>query len=196
MPLRRSIGVALAAVAVGALLAAGAAAQQADARWPLCAGCHGAGGTSGAENVPSLGGMPADYVLIQLYLFREGRRRSEPMTTMAAGLSDDDLRSLSERVSKLPPMKPGEPLEAAERDRGLTLINRYHCNSCHGATLAGQNGIPHIAGQREEYLVAALTGYKTGTRIGYGAAMNEASQELRMEDIPVLARAVARFRVE
>ena len=192
----RRLWLALAAWAVGAVLAGAAEAQQATARWPVCAGCHGAGGASGAENVPSLGGMPASYVLIQLYLFREGRRRSEPMTTMAAGLSDDDLRTLSDQVAQMPPMKPADGLDAAERGRGLALINQYHCNSCHGAALSGQNGIPHIAGQREEYLLAALTGYKTGTRIGYGAAMNEASQELRMEDIPVLARVIARFRAE
>ncbi|HEX8665164.1 MAG TPA: hypothetical protein VF744_14170 [Beijerinckiaceae bacterium] len=36
-----------------------------------CLACHGETGTSQTPEVPSLGGQPASFVLIQLYVFRE-----------------------------------------------------------------------------------------------------------------------------
>ena len=55
--------------------------------------------------MPSLGGQPAPYLLIQLYLFRENQRSSlflkddqmiQVMSEMTKGFSDDDLRTFSE----------------------------------------------------------------------------------------------------
>ena len=55
--------------------------------------------------VPSLGGQPAPYLLIQLYLFRENQRAStyrkddqmvQIMSEMTKGFTDDDLRNFSE----------------------------------------------------------------------------------------------------
>ena len=36
-----------------------------------CLACHGESGQSETPEIPSLGGQPAPYLLIQLYLFRE-----------------------------------------------------------------------------------------------------------------------------
>lgn len=41
-----------------------------------CLACHGEKGYSEHPAVPSLGGQPAPYLLIQLYLFRENQRSS------------------------------------------------------------------------------------------------------------------------
>src|ERR1051325_8410158 len=65
-----------------------ALSQSVGERLPTCLSCHGANGHSNNEGVPSLGGMPADYVMTHLYLFREKQRIAEPMNDMAAGLSD------------------------------------------------------------------------------------------------------------
>lgn len=182
---------ALIAAPVPAL--APARAQTAEQRLPVCLACHGAGGASQSSLVPSLGAMPTDYVLTQLYLFREKMRVAAPMNTMAAGLSDDDLRTLGDVLAKLPPPSPAEALTASERDHGDALLGAYHCTSCHGADLAGHDSIPRIAGQREDYLVKSLTEYKSNARPGYSPAMSEVSQEIKAEDIPVLAHYVASF---
>ena len=178
------------------LLAAGSAgAQTVEQRLPVCLACHGAGGTAQLPGIPSLGGMPSDYVLTQLYLFRENQRVVAPMNAMAAGLTDDDLRGMGELIAKLPPPKPGgEPLDEASFNQGQALAGRYHCNSCHGAGFAGHDQIPHLAGQREDYLVKSLTQYKSGARPGYDPAMNEAMQEVREADIPVLAKFLSHYR--
>ncbi len=175
-------------------LAASAVAQTAEERLPTCLACHGTGGASQTEGVPSLGAMPNDYVLIQLYLFREKQRLADPMNAMAEGLTDDDLHTLADAMAKLPPPSPGEPLPAAEQEQGRALVAHYRCASCHGADLAGHDQMPRIAGQREEYLLKALTEYKSNARPGYDPAMNEVTQEVKAADLPLLARYVARFK--
>jgi hypothetical protein len=60
-----------------------------------------------------VGAQITPYTLIQLYLFRERQRVFEVMNDAAKGLSDDDLRSLSESMAKLPPPHPAEGADPA-----------------------------------------------------------------------------------
>jgi cytochrome c553 len=169
--------------------------QTVEERLPVCLACHGESGVSTKENVPSLGGQPADYLLIQLYLFREKQRRSEMMKAMANGLTDDDLRTLSDRLAKLtPPPATGAALTEPELEQGRDLVAKYRCASCHQADFSGHDQIPHLAGQREDYLLKSLRAYKSNRRPGYDPAMNEVMQEVRETDIPVLAHYMSRFR--
>ncbi len=181
-------------IAAAMLLALPAGAQTVDERLPTCLACHGKNGTSAIPTVPSLGGMPVNYLLSQLYLFREDLRKADPMNAMAAGLSDDDLRTLGALFNKMPPPPPAPELTADEVASGAALVEKYHCNSCHMPNLSGQGTIPHIAGQHAEYLKQALVTYKNNTRRGYSPAMNEAAQSVEDADIPLLARYVASFR--
>lgn len=176
------------------LLASPAMGQTATERLPTCLACHGKTGTSALPNVPSLGAMPVNYTLTQLYLFREKLRIADPMNAMAAGLTDEDLRSLAATFNAMPTPTPAAELSEADRAAGQALVEKYHCNSCHMANLVGQQTIPHIAGQREDYIKRSLLAYKSNTRKGYSPAMNEASQEIQDEDIPVLAHYIASFR--
>src|SRR5690242_10279335 len=126
-----------------------------------CLACHGAQGQSEAPEVPSLGGQTAPYLLIQLYLFREKQRVVDVMNEMTKNFTDDDLRTFSDRLSKLPPPKPpSEAADAARMERGRTLVTQDRCNSCHNLDLAGRENIPHIADQREDYLAKTLREYK------------------------------------
>ena len=148
---------------------------------------------SPTADVPSLGAQPADYLLVQLVLFREKQRLADPMHAMADGLSDDDLRSLSDEMSKLPAPLPGQT-EAAMLAKGHDLTDKYRCNSCHGANFQGQEQIPRLAGQHEDYLAKALTAYKSNARAGYDPAMNEVAQEIQPADIPVLAAYLSAYK--
>ena len=51
-------------------------AERLSERVAPCLACHGEKGQSENPLVPSLGGQPAPYLLIQLYLFRENQRAS------------------------------------------------------------------------------------------------------------------------
>lgn len=176
-------------------LAGPATAQTISVRLGICMACHGTSGTSATEGVPSLGAQMTDYALAQLYVFREKQRVAPPMNDMAAGLSDDDLQALSAAIAKFPPPESAAAtLSAAEVAQAVELIGRYRCNSCHGPTLTGAGQIPRLAGQREDYLLKSLVGYKSNARVGYNPAMNEVSQEVKSEDIPLLAKFISQYR--
>src|SRR5262249_13305325 len=104
-----------------------------------CLACHGENGDSPHPVVPSLGGQPAPYLLIQLYLFRENQRAStykkgdemvEIMSEMTKGFTDDDLRTFSEFLSKQPPPPlPPLPPHPPRMHAGRTLIPQHRSTS-------------------------------------------------------------------
>jgi cytochrome c553 len=160
-----------------------------------CLACHGANGTSQTPLTPSLGGQPAFYIAAQLFLFRGGRRDNEVMTAQAKDLSDDDLRTLSDRISKLPAPKSsdGKP-DAGRVSAGKSSMEKNNCAGCHGKQYDGNNNVPHIANQREDYLLKALKDYKSGKRIGYGnAVMPETLGGLSEAELADVAHALAHF---
>ncbi len=169
-----------------------------------CLACHGESGQSETPDIPSLGGQPAPYLLIQLYLFREKQRASElkkddpmiqVMSEMTKGFTDDDLRNFSDFVAKLPaPKPPADTGDAARMQRGSALITQNRCNSCHNLDLAGRENIPHIANQREDYLARTLREYKTNVRHGYDGVMAEVLAPVSEDQIADLAYYIARFR--
>jgi cytochrome c553 len=161
-----------------------------------CLACHGPSGTSSTPLTPSLGGQPSFFLVAQLFLFREGRRDNAVMTAAAKGLTDADLRRLSDTISKLPaPAPPAGPADPSRMKLGLELIQARHCTSCHGMDFAGHNNVPRVAGQREDYLLKTLRDYRSGTRIGYGnAVMPETVAGLDEAQLADLAYFLARVR--
>jgi cytochrome c553 len=169
-----------------------------------CLACHGESGQSQTDGVPSLGGQPAAYLLIQLYMFREKQRaapekKDDPMikvmTEMTKDFTDDDLRNFSDFLAKLPaPRPPAEQGDVARMQTASGLITRNRCNSCHGLDMAGRDNVPRIANQREDYLAKTLLEYKNNTRRGYDAAMAEVLAPVSDQQIADLAYYIARFR--
>jgi cytochrome c553 len=171
------------------------AAETISERAAPCLACHGENGQSENPEIPSLGGQTAPYVLIQLYLFREKQRIVEIMNEMTKAFTDDDLRTFSDFIAKLPPPKPpADAGDAARLASGRALITQYRCNACHNLDLSGRESIPRIAGQREDYLVKTLREYKNNTRHGYDATMAEVLAPVTDAQIVDLAYAIARFR--
>jgi cytochrome c553 len=171
------------------------AAETLTERAAPCLACHGEKGVSETADIPSLGGQPAPYLLIQLYLFREKQRTVPIMNEMAKAFTDDDLRNFSDFIAKLPaPPAAADAGDAARIASGRGLITAFRCNSCHGLDLAGRENIPRIAGQREDYLGRTLMEYKTNTRHGYDGVMAEVTQTLSPAQIADLAHTIARFR--
>jgi cytochrome c553 len=184
-------GVIAAVALIGAALPA--AAQSLEERLPACFACHGENGRSENPEVPSLGGQPEFYLTIQLYMFREKLRQVEIMNDVMKGLSDDDLKKLAATLAKLPPPQPqdGAPDPAqAEQVQGVVAQNR--CNFCHGRNFAGEQNVPRLAGQREDYLVKTLREYKSNSRRGYDASMADVLYAVSDEQIAALAHFLAR----
>ena len=188
----RLIAVALAALCWAAMPAA---AQSVAERLPACLACHGETGQSQNTGVPSLGAQQSYYVTIQLLMFRDRLRIADPMNDMAKGLSDDDLTKFADIISKLPAPQPvAGPADDARMARGRALVEENRCNFCHTATLVGQQNVPRIADQREEYLVKALRGYKDNSRRGYDSSMADVVPPITDEQILDLAYYIARVK--
>jgi cytochrome c553 len=180
---------------LAAFLASALPAFTADLEGKLapCLGCHGRG-QSESENVPSLGAQPAPYTVIQLFMFREKIRVTEPMNEMAKQLSDNDLQSVADLIEKqLAPQPPADPAETARVERARSLVEQNHCNVCHRPDFSGRNNVPRLADQREDYLLKAMREYKSGERRGYDASMAEVLQSVSDAQLVELAYYLARL---
>ncbi len=191
----RSFAAVLALGCFAALPASAQTAQTVKERLPICLACHGENGQSQIEGVPSLGAQQAFYVTVQLLMFREKMRVADPMNDMTKGLSDTDLQGFAEIISQLPAPKPaaGSVDEARMRTRSA-LIQQNRCNFYHTPNFAGQQNVPRIAGQREDYLVKALRGYKDSSRHGYDGSMAEVMAPITDPQILELAYYMARVK--
>ena len=113
-------------------------------------------------------------------MFRERLRVAPPMNENTKGWSDEDLQSMSIALSKLPPPRP--------------LAEQNHCNICHRSDFTGQENVPRLADQREDYLLKTLREYKTGARHAYDATMAEVLQPVDDKDVKILAYFIAHAR--
>ena len=183
-----------AGVALICVFAVPAKAATFDEQLATCKACHGENGVSETSEVPSLAGMPANYGLIQLYLFRAKMRKVEIMNDVTKDMSDDDLRIFSDYFAKLAPPKSTESPDPAIAARAQAVIAKNHCGSCHNADFSGREQMPRLAAQREDYLLKALRDYKSATRPGYDATMDEVIRPITDADIVALSHYLARLR--
>jgi cytochrome c553 len=198
MPMHCSPAPSIASPLIAAILLIASAAtpllaQSIEERLPTCFACHGEKGSSATPETPSLGALPAFYATVQLLMFRDSLRVAPPMNDMAKGLSDADLTRLGEIIAKLPaPVPAGGPIDQARAERARALIQRAKCSTCHRPNFFGQENVPRLAGQREDYLLKSLRGYKSNSRHGYDDQMADVVGGLADADFVDLAYYLAR----
>jgi cytochrome c553 len=180
--------IVVAAIAVAGGGASPAADVEAGRRTAeLCAACHGPGGNATIPGMPSLAAMPAFYTHWQLIMFRDGRRQDPQMSPVAATLTDAELGDLAAYYAAQRPMaRPGATAAPSAEIRAIA--DAYHCTSCHGPDLMGQQQVPRLAGQDVDYLLKRLRGYKTRTTSDLDGMMTMVAQSVKDEHIEPLAR--------
>jgi cytochrome c553 len=175
-------------------MTASASAATFEEQLATCKACHGENGISETSEVPSLAGMPANFTLIQLYLFRAKTRKVEIMNDLAKDMTDADLQKFGDYFAKLtPPKATGEPADPQVAARAQASISRNHCSSCHLPDFSGREQMPRLAGQREDYLLKALRDYKSGQRPGYEPTMDEVMRPVSEAEIVDLAHYLSRL---
>ena len=142
-----------------------------------CLSCHGAEGQSQIENVPSLGAQTTSYSVIQLFMFREKMRVADPMNEAAKELTDDELQSMAAAFAAQP-APPDDSGDAERLEQARALTEQNHCNVCHRPDFSGQQTVPRLAYQREDYLLKTLREYKSGARHAYEPIMLEVLQPI------------------
>lgn len=63
-----------------------------------CVSCHGQGGKSTDENIPSLAGKDVEWIILQLEYFQSGERKNSLMNAMAP-MAEGFERSIAEYLS-------------------------------------------------------------------------------------------------
>jgi cytochrome c553 len=164
---------------------ANAAAGEAKAQ--ACFACHGPGGNSSTSIFPSLAGQPKQFIMLELFQFREGKRKNDLMSPIAAPLSNADLTDLADYFSgqAITPGTVQTPPAIVEAGKALAVKN--NCINCHAANLMGQQQMPRLAGQQKDYLRTQLLGFKASTRADTDGDMTSVAQGLSAQDIDVLA---------
>jgi cytochrome c553 len=80
---------------------------------PPCSECHGPGAVRRNPHYPNLSGQYADYLALQLSLFKAGARGGTPyehiMRKVAAGLDFDQMRAVARYYASLPAGPPRDP---------------------------------------------------------------------------------------
>ncbi|OYY49900.1 MAG: cytochrome c4 [Methylophilaceae bacterium 17-44-8] len=137
----------------------------------VCAACHAPDGNSVISLNPKLSGQHSEYLLKQLYNFKEGTRANAVMSGIAATLSEDDMQQLAQyfsgqtiALSKAKTNGKGSLGEKIYRG-GIAKTNVPACASCHGANGAGlPKQFPRLASQHADYTYQQLKTFRTGER--------------------------------
>ncbi len=141
-----------------------------------CARCHGAEGLGrGPGAFPRLAGQSAEYLAAALEAYARGARRSGMMEPIAAGLSPESVRELSDYYASLPAARAApRETDAASIARGAELARRGvpsrrvpACAGCHGLERKTTKGAyPALAGLSAGYLRLQLELFAEGRRGG------------------------------
>lgn len=68
----------------------------------MCANCHGTEGrTTDGSAIPSLAGMPREYMVAQMKAFREGTRPATVMHQLTKGLTEEQVQSVATYFASL-----------------------------------------------------------------------------------------------
>ena len=185
----RGIALAFLLACSGSAFAADAARGAAKAG--TCAACHGSAKTQPLAGMPALSGQQSEFLVLQMFLLREGLRVVPQMAGMLNGWSDADLNDVAAHFSKQPaPPSNGKP-DPALHARGAALAQSMGCGSCHMGKFEGQRQVPRITGQREDYLAASLKAYRDNKRSGIDTSMNAAMYQVSDADIAALGHFLA-----
>lgn len=193
----------IAAVCCAALLAAvlataqrahaksDADAQRGEAKAASCAPCHGGGDRAPAAGSPLLDGQPEQFLVLQMVFIREGLRDVQQMAGLLNGWPDRDVSDVAAYYSRRAPVRSGDRRNEALYARGAELSKAMGCASCHRVDYQGQQQMPRLAGQREDYLVIAMKAYRDNRRTGSDTSMNGVLYQVGDRDIEALAHYLA-----
>jgi cytochrome c553 len=154
-----------------------------------CISCHGADG-SGRPNAafPNLTLQGPQYIYDALEAFSTGQRQSGIMWPIAANLTDQEMRTIANRIGSGPPVPSNGEAKSASavmargqqialsgiaRNEGAPVASGHgipesyevqRCAGCHVADTYLSKVIPLLEGQHEAYLSAQLHVFRDGGR--------------------------------
>ncbi len=158
----------------------------------VCANCHGEGGNSVKPDIPNLAGQNPNYLLDQMRLFADGRRRFDFMEGMIKAMSAD------EKVGVVLFYATQTVLTAPAKDAALAAKGKAYfdkiCFRCHGNDGHGNQTFARIAGQQTAYLTTTLKRYRSGQGARTNPLMTDNTRHMTDADIEAVVAYVAALK--
>lgn len=161
-----------------------------------CIACHGEAGKSTNPAWPNLGGQKERYLLKRLQDYKTNKvGYSNPMTAIAATLSDKECQDLAHYYAQKPLVSGVTASQYLKRGQALYRGGDFEqkiaaCIACHGPSGGGngQAGFPALAGQNADYVIAQLAAFKEKKRTDdYNGIMRDISSRMSAEDMAAVA---------
>ncbi|WP_374086866.1 cytochrome c [Methylomicrobium lacus] len=220
-----AVAIGIAIYGASAILHAEGNARAGKDKATSCNSCHGDNGNSVAPNFPKLAQQHASYLVKQLQAFKSGVRNDPMMSAMALPLSDEDMADIgafyaAQKISAnsmpvLPPPDEDEEEPAAGTAvkpksvpeliaQGSDLYRNGDlqrevsaCIACHGPFGEGNlpAAFPALHSQHPDYLIKALTDFKTGARGNTPEnMMHMIAKKMTDEEIRAVAYAISMMK--
>lgn len=159
------------------------------AKAATCVSCHGEHGNNEIAMFPKLAGQNAGYIVNQLKAFKSGERKDPMMEALAMTISENDMVDIAnyyaeqkisgEHEDVLNTDEKRNEHDAMIRQGGDLYRNGdlqrevSACIACHGPRGEGNQpaSFPALRAQHADYLVKALTDFKTGKRANHSENM-------------------------
>ena len=145
-----------------------------------CGGCHGEVGHSGSNDIPSLAGQDAAYLIKAMNAYKKGLREHQGMRSAVETLTNKKVTDIAAFYAAQSALKP----EVVEPEPVEEIAAK--CDRCHGINGNSRDRmIPSISAQNEDYLVKAMIDYQQGRRVD--TMMQAMLNALRGVDLDALA---------
>jgi sulfide dehydrogenase cytochrome subunit len=147
----------------------------------MCEGCHGPGGVSMKDTVPTIAGISEWVQEDNMHAYGDGSRKcampaSDMMCTITAKFSHEQIEELGRYFSAMEFKPAAQEFDAGKAAAGAAL-HEEHCSKCHtqGGSNAGDDA-SILAGQWMLYLRTQLEQFANGNRVapeGMGAKIEK-----------------------
>ncbi len=153
-----------------------------------CNNCHGVGGVSVGTSMPSIGGLPKEYLRTIMKQWKYDERSAITMNRIVKGFSDDELDALAAYFAKQPWVPSPQRVSPELLAKGKSAISEK-CEDCHGFTGNDPDvDVPKINGQWSRYMELELEKYRSMEFKMPHRKMKKAAQDMKPADLPAAAR--------
>jgi cytochrome c553 len=145
-------------VVLFASLDAFADAKLGEEKAQLCLFCH----KPAYSRNPLLEAQPSKYLVVATTEFKTGKRPNGPMKMNVERLSARDIKDIADYFASRPSVAGVNATDPAKVAAGEIRVAEMKCAACHGATFAGAEMVPRLAGQTTGYLIGKIEAFAAG----------------------------------
>ena len=121
-------------------------------------------------------------------------RGANEMQDALRDVTDREIIQLAKHFASQQPRPTSGALDKSLFNRGAAAAKKLRCGICHLADFSGQNQMPRLASQREDYLRETMTAFRDQPRAGGDTIMSDALRGVSDKDLAALAHFLSRSR--